>query len=176
MSTIQKKQSQSSTRTQPSKGQPPASTQKGIIISGFPCIGKSYLTKNKYEGRPVFDLDSSGYAKTEKGQQEYLNDVKKHAAIPRAIVLVSTHETFRKQMASNNLQYIRVFPSRDLKQEWLGRQENRAGGKDGLWKFMNDNWEMMAQIDKGFSGETSKKCVLKKGEYLGHVIPKLVGK
>lgn len=124
----------------------------------------------------MFDLDSSGYAKTEKGQQEYLNDVKKHAAIPRAIVLVSTHETFRKQMASSKLQYIRVYPSRDLKQEWLGRQEKRAGSKDGLWKFMNSNWDMMAEIDKGFSGETSKKCVLKKGEYLGHVIPKLVGK
>lgn len=45
---------------------------------------------------------------------------------------VSTHETFRKQMTSSNLQYIRVYPSRNLKQEWLGRQEKRVGNKDGL--------------------------------------------
>ncbi|KAJ0118703.1 hypothetical protein J7T55_012957 [Diaporthe amygdali] len=142
--------------------------QRAIIISGFPCIGKSYFKENRPDLK-VYYLDSGENDHKDKAgvwMQHYLEKVIEAVTEPHGIVMVSCHKDFRKRMQEAGLRYIRVYPRPELKDEWLNRQECRAGGKDILWNKMNKDWNDWMEIHGGFQGETSPEVILGRDDHL----------
>lgn len=99
-----------------------------IIISAFPACGKSYMYNN-YNGKPysMLDSDSSKFSwiyengiKTDKRNPNFIADYMNHIKenIGKVdVIFVSSHAGVRKALRENNLKYIMVYPSLDMKDE-----------------------------------------------------------
>lgn len=148
-----------------------------IIISAFPACGKSYMYNN-YNGKPysMLDSDSSKFSwiyengiKTDKRNPNFIADYMNHIKenIGKVdVIFVSSHAGVRKALRENNLKYIMVYPSLDMKDEILKRM--KARGNDELFiKFQQDNYE-------NFIFEIIGECDLFSGIeiYNGFMFPK----
>lgn len=140
------------------------------IISGFPAIGKSYLTQNTE--LIVLDSDSSNFSWIKEGERHpdfpnnYIQHIKEN--IGKAdYILVSSHDIVRKALKENNIGYILVYPSKDLKVEYLERYQNR-GNDEKFINFINSNWDKF--IDDIESETFPRLLKLESGEFLEDVL------
>lgn len=147
---------------------------KTKVISGFPGIGKSVLTKNGKDLR-VLDSDSSSFSWIEEGVRnpDFPNNYMKHIKdnIGKAnCILVSSHDIVREALKENNIEYTLVYPAVELKDEYLERYKNR-GNNEGFLKFISSNWEQfISDIEK----ETFPKLIkLESGQFLASVLNNL---
>jgi hypothetical protein len=139
---------------------------KTYIIAGFPGVGKSWL-KNKY-GDKISDSDSSQFPKDEF-PQNYINHIKSLIG-NKIVILVSTHKEVLQELENNNIDYILVYPNRELKDEYLERYKQR-GSPEGFINLLNNKWDEFhndLENTKPF-----KKIVLNKGEFLKDILNKL---
>ena len=101
-----------------------------MIIIGFPGIGKSSVTR-AYDGDTnttgYIDLESSNFVKDDNWVEEYCC-----LAIDLDLqgynVFVSSHRAAREYLAEKQDLFpdiIEVFPSKELKIDWLNRLESR---------------------------------------------------
>lgn len=176
-----------------------------LLISGFPCIGKTFLTQSN-PGRPValkrrgptytehrvIDLDSSRYKfawnKRETDFNRYLTDIEIAARlVNNAIVMVSCHEPTRQGMLERRLSYVRVCPDPTLKHECLRRSAERDMAKNdkigGFTKVMDIKWEEWTQMAMAkeskcppFDALTSELFILKETDYLSQCIGAILDK
>lgn len=91
-----------------------------MIFSGFPCIGKSTVTNN-HKGSGVIDLESSMLfvdgKRPDNWEKIYINyaeDLNKQGYD----VFVSSHKNVREELDSRGVDYVSIFPSKELKGEW----------------------------------------------------------
>ncbi|UOE58220.1 hypothetical protein IRB79_27365 (plasmid) [Cytobacillus oceanisediminis] len=140
------------------------------IISGFPAIGKSYLTQNTE--LTVLDSDSSNFSWIREGERHpdfpnnYIQHIKDN--IGKAdYILVSSHDIVRKALEENNIAYTLVYPSKELKSMYLERYRNR-GNDEKFISFINSNWDKFIEdIEK----ETFPVLLkLESGEFLEDVV------
>ena len=139
---------------------------KTYIIAGFPGVGKSWL-KNKY-GDKISDSDSSQFPKDEF-PQNYINHIKSLIG-NKIVILVSTHKEVLQELENNNIDYILVYPNRELKDEYLERYKQR-GSPEGFINLLNNKWDEFhndLENTKPF-----KRIVLNKGEFLKDILNKL---
>lgn len=112
--------------------------QNATIISGFPGVGKSTFARRHPD--TVLDLDSPKFSKSENFPENYIKAI---IAADRLnhyeYILVSTHEQVREAMTANNISYINVFPSIELKELYLEQ-----------FKLRGDSPEFIDFIDKNF--------------------------
>lgn len=102
-----------------------------IIISGFPGVGKSYLTEMfKNTDIIVQDSDSSNFSWIEPGVRnpDFPNNYIKH--IKELIgkvdyILISSHENVRKGLAEEGITYAIVYPDPKLKDIYMNRYRKR---------------------------------------------------
>ncbi|KAH8659715.1 hypothetical protein BGZ61DRAFT_369924 [Ilyonectria robusta] len=121
-------------------------TQNAIIISAFPCAGKSWLEQHhSHAGYPVLDLDFSRFSflvdgKTGNPQfkENDLDEIQKFVG-QRTVILVSTPEELQNGLKDRGLKYFLVFPERGLKNQWLTRLKKR--GDYGLADLLQKDWE-----------------------------------
>lgn len=136
------------------------------VICGFPGVGKSYLTTCHAGDLEIHDSDSSSY----KGRvSEYVD----HIESLSGIVLVSTHQEVRDELARREIPYELCFPDLRLKDEYLRRFRHR-GNDDAFVELLDKNWD-----DWILGLFSDRRCVekhiLKRAtEYLWHVIEKQV--
>jgi len=148
--------------------------KEAIIISGFPGIGKSYITKNDKEFK-ISDSDSSGFSWIEKGvrhpdfPQNYIDHIQ---AIKNDydIIFVSSHKTVRDALMRNNIYFYLVYPDISLKQEYLKRFKER-GNEDSFIEVLNNNWETFildieSFVPYPYSPFVDRICLNRKGSYL----------
>lgn len=124
----------------------------GIVISGFPGIGKSYITKNKMGiDLSMADSDSSLYSwiyedgkKTETRNPEfpknYIDHILELIKDGVDIIFVSSHKNVREAMTEAGIEYITVYPDKSLKYEYIERFKARGNDNEFI-KFINDNWD-----------------------------------
>lgn len=112
------------------------------IISAFPCTGKSYLFQNT--NFKVTDSDSSLFSWESVGVRHkdfpnnYITHIKE--SIPEFdIILVSSHKIVRDALVDNGIDFTLVYPSIELKDEYLTRCANR-GSPEGFVKMLDANW------------------------------------
>lgn len=112
------------------------------IISGFPAVGKSVLTEQS--NLIVLDSDSSSYSWIRKGERHpnfpnnYINHIKEN--IGKAdYILVSSHDNVREALEENDIAYTLVYPSVELKDEYMNRYKSR-GSEESFIAFINSNW------------------------------------
>lgn len=137
--------------------------KKGVIISGFPGIGKTHFSQNS--NLSVSDSDSSHFPK--KGFPEnYIEHIKSWRE-HTDYILVSSHKEVREALQKEGIHFKLVYPSRDQKQDYIKRYKER-GSSDAFIKLIDmnfDNWinEMAVQ-------RFGEHVILKKGQYLSDVI------
>lgn len=151
---------------------------KGIVVYGFPAIGKTTVCK-KYDN--FLDLESSDYQwmfteeqlKMGVEERKGLDKVKNptwpqnyYDAIDKArekydyvFVAFSGIEHCKEK----NIEYIRIFPSIDQKEDYISRMRNRGNSQAFLDKIAN-NFE--SYITGCIDDDQAIKIEMKKGEYL----------
>lgn len=107
----------------------------GRIISGFPGVGKSFLTKTITS---VIDSDSSKFDKKDF-PNNYVKNIKKHNKNGK-IVLVSSHKEVRDILIKEGLLERIYYPKIELKEEYLLRYKERGSPVEFI-NFMRKNWE-----------------------------------
>lgn len=116
----------------------------GIVICGFPGVGKSFLAKQHPEH--VIDLDSSSFSKLSTGEvnplwpQNYVVAIREHLR-NFSMVLVSTHREIRSILAQNKINFVIVMPSMDQKEEYMSRYRQRVGHPLSL-DVIDKNWKL----------------------------------
>ncbi|KAM0458678.1 hypothetical protein ACHAPV_006070 [Trichoderma viride] len=153
--------------------------ERCVIISAFIASGKTWLTLNSenlgLSDYKVLDLDSSVIPK-ENGQRAsnfkelYMAKVRDSIA-PNTIVLISTHEEIRSALAEEGLDFALVYPSRDLKKEWIQRLEAR-GSPEGLINIVREDWSSM--LGECEAQGSCLKFTLEMGEYLSKLIGNII--
>lgn len=144
-----------------------ASPEQAIIISAWPCTGKTTFAQT-WTHHTVFDLDSSAYdLKSAAGTEKYVEDIESRArGSPDAIVLVSSHADVRRLLKERRLKYLAV--SVDDLEEWKERQSGRIMGENdraqlGLLKKGISEWDSWKEREAG----EGLKVVCGRGQYLG---------
>lgn len=164
--------------------------EKGTVVYGFPATGKTTLCK-KYKDCGFVDLESGEYEYILTEEQKKLSTeerkgIKKEKnpaypknylkAIKQAVkeykfVFVSHQGII--QCAKNGIDYWRIFPRFDAKQEYVQRLINR-GNNPHFVNGIETNFEryIMVAIEDD-SPHCKRKIVMEKGEYLEDVFKKL---
>lgn len=113
----------------------------GIIIAGFPGIGKSILHKEHI--KLYSDSDSSKFNKKDF-PGNYIEHIKNLIG-KKQLILVSSHIEVRDALVKEGIKFIYVIPSLDRKEEFLNNYKERGNTQE----FINNvetNWERWVQI------------------------------
>lgn len=136
----------------------------GIVVCGFPGVGKSYLVSNNTKYK-ISDSDSSQF----DNPKDYVDHIiQKRKEFD--IVLVSTHEDVRAELRKRNILYQVVFPHQGCKSEYLERYKNRGNTKQFI-DLIDKNW------DKWVNGCLYDGCYsisLKSGCYISDVVDSII--
>lgn len=140
-----------------------------VVISGFPAIGKSYLTQ--YSKYFVSDSDSSFFSK-ECFPSNYIDHIRvlKNAA-HYDYILVSSHKEVRDELKKHMTFYL-VYPDVSLKEEYIQRYINR-GSPEGFVEMMKANFENFVQECEDITDPQIIKIKLTSGQTLSDVITQL---
>lgn len=107
------------------------------IISAFPGTGKTHFFNNS-ENIVVLDSDSSYFDKS-NFPQNYIEHIKQYYG-KVDYILVSSHIDVRKALIENNIHFIFVYPSVELKQEYIARYKKRGSSEDFI-NLINVKWD-----------------------------------
>jgi len=119
------------------------------VISGFPGVGKTYITKN-HKGLSISDSDSSSFSWVSPGvrnpdfPRNYIRYIQENLDY-YDVIFVSSHRVVRNALAENRIHFTLVYPDICLKEEYLERYRKRGSDEEFI-KMMCENWE-------GFLGE-----------------------
>ena len=97
---------------------------KGLIIAGYPCIGKSSIAGTICDV-PVIDLESSNFSKDPCWEIEYTR-VAHDLANQGFIVFVSSHDHVVSNLLNiKDVETCSICPCRELYAEWIVRATRR---------------------------------------------------
>jgi hypothetical protein len=135
--------------------------RKAQIISGFAGIGKSTVNQNK-----SYDCESSFFSKSSEFPANYINYIKSILS-DYDYIFISCHDKVRKSLQENEINYTIIYPSIQLKQEYLQRYKQR-GSPESFIDLMSQKWEIF--IDQIEQETFPKKIELQSGQYLQCVL------
>lgn len=103
-----------------------------MIITGYQGIGKSALASKNDK---IIDLESSSFWKYDEETRQkvryddwyvYYCQVAQHLSAQGYTVFVSCHQEVRDWLSKHNEEkFCAIFPSKDIKEDWLHRLEER---------------------------------------------------
>ena len=138
---------------------------KGVIISGFPGVGKSHLVNQaKKSGNELLDSDSSTFDK-KNFPENYIKHIKKNVNSGKSI-LVSSHKEVRDALIKEGMSFVLVYPDESQKEQYIERYKERGSPKEFI-ELLNKNFlAWTSECDK-LDDPHVNKIVLNPGEYLG---------
>lgn len=149
--------------------------KKTKVISAFPGAGKTFYTNNSDNIFGVFDSDSSSYSWIEEDgtrirnplfPMNYIEHIKGLIGVAD-IIFVSSHDVVRQGLRQAGIDYTLVYPSRDIKEEYVQRYIDR-GNNEHFVETLQEKWDIF--IDE-IEQETFPSLIqLKAGQYLADVI------
>lgn len=114
-----------------------------VVISGFPGVGKSFATCGS--DVRILDSDSSVFSWISPGVRDplfpsnYMGHIRNNLG-PADVIFVSSHDTVREALQSNQLPYVLIYPNRCLKDEYLERYRRR-GSSENFVEFIANHWD-----------------------------------
>lgn len=133
-----------------------------IIISAFPGCGKTTATRKLKEQLTLIDSDSSTFDKM-YFPSNYIEHIKSQMG-KQEIIFVSSHETVRRALEAEGIEYFLFYPSLNRKEEFLDLYYNR-GNNETFINVLDKNFENF--IGSCENANTPHKIILKKeGEFL----------
>jgi hypothetical protein len=137
---------------------------KTLVISAFPGCGKSHFFRNN-EDKEVLDSDSSKFDK-EHFPKNYIEHIKSNLG-KVDIIMVSSHKEVRVALVENEIPFTLVYPSPDIKDEYIQRYIDR-GNTGSFVELLNNNWELwLNELEEQVGCE---KIKLVENQYLSDVI------
>ena len=136
-----------------------------IIISAYPACGKTtYFNKHskyaKGKGtRKILDSDSSKFSwvydedgnKTDERNPNFPNNYIEHIKEnldKQEIIFISTHDAVREALEKENIPYVVIYPSHDMKSIFLKRMKER-GNDEKFIKDQDKHWsKRISALDK----------------------------
>lgn len=164
--------------------------QQALIISAFPCVGKSYLSKiyknvidlettyfqyqltQEQKQMSVEELKATKKTEIENWLDRYIDQVKKLSKI-KCILLVAPGKKIRKALHDSGLNYILVYPEKGLGAEYGLRAKNR-GNNDRFIERITTTLDEQIESDFITDKNAKKHIVLKTGEYLTDALKKTI--
>ena len=110
---------------------------KGVIVSGFPGVGKSYFAAS-FMGTCT-DSDSSLFDKSEF-PANYMDHIAGHLQIKTSVILVSSHKVVRDALIDRGFSFCLVYPDQSLKAEYLERYRSRNSSQAFI-DLIDKNWD-----------------------------------
>jgi len=144
-----------------------------IIISGFPGVGKSYLTE-MYKGTDIIvqDSDSSNFSWLEPGVRNpdfpnnYITHIK--SLIGKVdYILISSHENVRNGLAKEGITYALIYPSPRLKDVYIQRYKQRNSSEAFINNIDKTFYDFVEQCN---SDIYAKRFMFVQDQYLSDVI------
>ena len=92
-----------------------------MIIAGYQGIGKSTLSQ---KNNRFIDLESSSFWKDGTRLEDwyyYYVNVAQHLDQSNKYIFVSSHDIVREEFNLRNIDYKVIFPSLELKEQWIDR-------------------------------------------------------
>lgn len=133
-----------------------------VVVSAFPCCGKTYAFEHFQHKYSMLDSDSSQFSwiKDEVGNNtkernpdfpnNYIQHIKNNIG-KVDIIFVSSHKQVRDALDDAGIHFCTVYPKPTMLNEWVGRMYCR-GNDPKFIQFIIDNWgTFMSEIDSGFS-------------------------
>ena len=137
---------------------------KTLVISAFPGCGKSHFFRNN-ESKEVLDSDSSKFDK-EHFPKNYIEHIKSNLG-KVDIIMVSSHKEVRDALVENEIPFTLVYPSPDIKDEYIQRYIDR-GNTGSFVELLNNNWELwLNELEEQVGCD---KIRLEENQYLSDVI------
>lgn len=150
--------------------------KRTVVVSAFPCCGKTYAFEHYQDKYSMLDSDSSkfswiykfGLGKYEKVRnpefpQNYIEHIKENIG-KVDIIFVSSHLQVREAMKEAGIRYCTVYPKKEMLNEWVGRMYRRGNDYEFI-KFQIEHWdEFMHNIT--FEPYGFGICRLGNNEYL----------
>lgn len=140
------------------------------IISAFPGTGKTFFCENV--NPKALGIRFSEYAWISRGTRNldfpknYIEKIK-NSMRESELILVSSHAEVVKGLLREKLDFTLVFPSMNLKEEYLRRIKQRGDSEEYV-ELLSKNWESwVGEL------ESQKDCVkikLSAGQYLADVL------
>ncbi len=154
-------------------------SSKGIIVSGFPGVGKTILFNNP-GGLTILDSDSSKFSWIDKAKGErhpkWPKNYVDHIVANRDkadLLLVSSHKETRDALVESGVGFSLVYPSLEMRQEYIDRYIKR-GSNAQFVKLLEANYEKW--IQELMMQQKCKHVLLQPGQYLSDVIDLIVAK
>lgn len=126
-------------------------TFETIVISAYPCCGKSYAYNHYQDMISILDSDSSNFswikdkfgfnAKTRNPDfpKNYIQYIKDNIGKVE-VIFVSSHLAVRQALEDAKIKFYTVYPKEDLLNEWVGRMYRRGNKKEFI-DFQVNNWD-----------------------------------
>lgn len=152
-------------------------SKRTVVVSAFPCCGKTYAFENYQDKYSMLDSDSSKFSwKYERNSlkgidkvrnpefpSNYIEHIKENIG-KVDIIFVSSHLQVREAMEEAGISYCTVYPKKEMLNEWVGRMYRR-GNDESFIKFQIEHWdEFMHNIQ--FEPYGFGICRLGNNEYL----------
>lgn len=134
------------------------------VICCFPGVGKTTLVNNlRQTSLNVTAMDSRAFNKVDF-PHNYIADVTAKIN-DGALVFADSHEDILEGFRQQGIDFVLVYPERDLKEEYLERYRQR-GSSPVFVRLMNDRWDNFIDVCAAYSGPHTTSSVLGKGGYL----------
>ena len=168
--------------------------RKTLVISAYPCCGKSYLKEHGFRNYSILDSDSSKFSWIEERNiingdylrrgsgvrkvrnpnfvEDYINHIKNNIG-KVDIIFVSTHLEVRQALQDNNIEYYTVYPSKNMLNEWIGRMYRRGNTNE----FIDKQIEMWDKNVGNIDNEPHGKFVYRlndNGSYIGSIVEDII--
>lgn len=132
------------------------------IVSAFPGTGKTYACENL---NGIIELEGWRYHGSDF-PDNYVSAIKD--TTPNfQYVLISTNKEVLDKLEEEDLDFSIVYPSTQLKTEYLERYATRGSSIDFM-EMLQDNWEKW--INELEERENTLKIQLEQGEYLSSLL------
>ncbi len=158
-------------------------SKRTVVVSAFPCCGKTYAFENYQNKYSMLDSDSSKFSWTYEAEKDengnilrgikrvrnpnfpknYIEHIKENIG-KVDIIFVSSHLQVREEMEKAGIRYCTVYPKKEMLNEWVGRMYRR-GNDESFIRFQIEHWdEFMHNIT--FEPYGFGICRLGNNEYL----------
>lgn len=145
---------------------------KTVVISAYPCCGKTYAFEHYQDKYKILDSDSSEFSWMQVVDEKYefkhrgeKNYHERHIKVRNPdfpsnyikhiqenigkvdIIFVSSHLAVRQALEDAGISFVTVYPQDNMLNEWVGRMYRRGSSAEFI-KFQIEHWdEFVNNID-----------------------------
>lgn len=153
--------------------------EDSMLVAAFTGTGKSFYCQmffGEMQNINAFEIDSnlrvcsdSDSSKFDKSHfpANYIEHIKEKINEGYWRIFISSHKEVRDALVLNQLPFVLIYPSKELKSDYIDRYKER-GSSEKFIKLISDNWD--SWLDELKNQKGCYHIELKKGQYISNVV------